>query len=200
MKRVPLVFSIIIILSFCLTACIPVNPSTANQQVSEAYIKTSVAGTLVAERAKEAGASLSYTTTPDGTPASEETQETQETEDTGDNGEGEEVQDPEPTPGNPWMLQNWCLDHFGCVKYEVRNRTDSWLQVELKESDTGVTGFFSVRSKTISQITLIPGQYNVRYTWWCDGEASSFSVVKSLGSWIDVFKCPQGFYQQVQKK
>jgi hypothetical protein len=202
MKRVLFVFSIIFILSLCITACIPINPNTTNQQVSEAYIKTSVAGTLIAERAKEAGASLSYTATPDGTPVSEETQGTQESDgsdDNGDNGEGEEVEDPQPIPENPWMLQNWCSDHTGCVKYDVLNRTDSWLQVELKESDTGVTGFFSIRSKSTGQITLIPGQYSVKYTWWCDGEAASFSVVKSLGSWIDEFKCPQGFYQQQQK-
>jgi hypothetical protein len=193
MKRVLFVFSIIFILSLCITACIPINPNTTNQQVSEAYIKTSVAGTLVAERAKQAGASLSFTATPEGTPASEESQEAQEIMDTGTNGEGDEVQDPQPTLENPWMLQSWCVDHVGCVKYDLLNRTDSWLQVELKESDTGVTGFFSVRSKTTGQITLIPGQYSVKYTWWCEEEASSFSVVKSLGSWTDEFKCPQGF-------
>lgn len=197
MTKGPLVFSIIIILSLCLTACIPIGQPPLSQQVSDAYIKTAVASTLAAERAKEAGASLSFTATPDGTPAPEETQETEDVE-----GEGEdsEVQDSQPTPDNPWMLQSWCLDHMdGCVKYDVHNRTDSWLQIELKESDTGVTGFFSIRSKTISQITLIKGQYTVKYTWWCDGKASSFTEVKALGSWIDVFKCPQGFYQKLNK-
>ena len=195
MNRVPLVFSIIIIFTLFLSACIPLTPVPANQQVSEAYIKTAVSGTLAAERAREAGASLSYTATPDGTPSAEETQETEASEEN-----GEEVQGPQPTPENPWMLQTWCVEHMdGCVKYDVQNRTDSWLQVELKETDTGVTGFFSIRSKTTSQITLIPGQYNVKYTWWCEGDAKSFSIVKPLGSWIDVFKCPQGFYQRVNK-
>jgi len=84
------------------------------------------------------------------------------------------------------------LDHpTDCQKYNVQNKTDSWLQIELKESDTGVTGFFSVRRETISKITLIPGQYNVRYTWWCDGEVYSSSVVKSLGSMMDIFTCSQ---------
>ncbi|HDD60971.1 MAG TPA: hypothetical protein ENF22_00395 [Chloroflexi bacterium] len=197
MKRVPLAFSIIIVLSLCLTACIPLNPVPANQQVSEAYIKTAVAGTLVAERAREAGASLSFTATPEGTLDAEETPETEGSED----GAGDEIQDPQPTPENPWMLQSWCAEHEDdCVKYDVHNRTDSWLQVELKESDTGVTGFFSIRKRSISQITLIPGKYTVKYTWWCDGEASSFSVLKSLGSWRDVFKCPEGFYQKVNKQ
>jgi len=157
---------------------------------------TAVASTLVAERAKEAGASLSYTATPDGTPAAEETQETEDGEEVGE----EETQDPQPTPENPWMLQSWCVEHEDdCVKYDVQNRTDSWLQIELKESDTGVTGFFSIRSKTFAQLTLIPGRYTVKYTWWCDGEASSFSVSKSLGSWRDVFRCPEGFYQKINK-
>jgi hypothetical protein len=196
MKRESLIFSIIITLSLCLSACIPINPAPVNQQVSDAYIKTAVASTLVAERAKEAGASLSFTATPDSTLEAEGTQET-------DDGDGEEngTVDPQPTPENPWMLQNWCLDFPNrCVKYDVQNKTDSWLQIELKESDTGVTGFFTVRSKTVSKITLIPGQYSVRYTWWCDGEVNSSSVVKSLGSWMDIFTCPQGFYQRVEKK
>ncbi len=195
MKRESLIISIIITLSLCLSACVPINPAPVNQQVSDAYIKTAVASTLVVERAKEAGANLSFTAAPEGTMEAEGTQET-------DDGDGDnDTEDPQPTPANPWMLQSWCLDFPSrCVKYDVQNRTDSWLQIELKESATGVTGFFSVRSKSISKITLIPGQYNLRYTWWCDGEVNSSSVVKSLGSWMDVFTCPQGFYQKIEKK
>jgi len=204
MKRFLFIFTIIITLSLILSACIPLNPAPANQQVSEAYIKTAVASTLVAERAKEAGASLSFTATPDdGTPAADETEETEVVESEVEESESEESEseEPQPTLENPWMLQSWCVDHDkDCVKYALRNRTDSWLQIELKETDTGVTGFFSVRKKTINQITLIPGQYTVKYTWWCDGKASSLTVVKSLGSWIDVFKCPQGFYEKQIKQ
>jgi len=197
MKRVSIIFSIIIALSLCLSACDQLNPAPANQQVSDAYIKTAVASTLVAERAKEAGASLSYTATPEGTLTAEGTQETDVDGDTEDNG----TDDPQPTPANPWMLQSWCLDHpTHCVKYDVQNKTDSWLQIELKESATGVTGFFTVRTKTIGKITLIPGQYSVKFTWWCNEEVYSSSVVKSLGSWMDVFTCPEGFYQKVNKK
>jgi len=188
MKRESLIFSIIITLSLCLSACVPINSAPVNQQVSDAYIKTAVASTLVAERAKEAGASLSFTATPDSTLTAEGTQETKDAE---GNGENNETEDPQPTSANPWMLQSWCLDHpTQCVKYAVHNKTDSWFQIELKESDTGVTGFFSVRSKMVSKITLIPGQYSVRYTWWCDGEVNSSSTVKSLGSWMDIFTCP----------
>jgi len=197
MKRVSLIFSIIITLTLFLSACVPINPSQANQQVSEAYIQTAVASTLVAERAKLAGASLSFTSTPDGTLAPEETPETGDVE---AETEDDEIDDPEPTLEYPWMLQNWCLEHMsGCVEYNLQNRTDSWLQVEIKELETGVTRFFTIRSQTTGEITLIPRQYSVRYTWWCSGNAKSLSIVKSLGSWIDVFKCPQGFHQKISK-
>jgi len=202
MKRVPLAFSIIIVLSICFSACIPLTQTPANQQVSEAYIKTAVASTLAAERAKEAGASLSFTATPEGTPGPDETEVIGEDEGTQEGEiEEESADDAQPTPENPWMLQTWCAENEqDCVKYDLQNRTDDWLQIELKESETGVTGFFSVRKRSIRQITLIPGKYNVKYTWWCDGEPSSLSLVKSLGSWIDVFKCPQGFYQKLNKQ
>jgi len=188
MKRESLIFSIIISLSLCLSACVPINTAPGNQQVSDAYIKTAVASTLVAERAKEAGASLSFTATLDSTLAAEGKQETEDAE---GNGEDNDMEDPQPTPENPWMLQSWCLDYpTQCVKYGVHNKTDSWFQIELKESATGVTGFFTVRSKSISKITLIPGQYSVKYTWWCNGKVKSSSEVKSLGSRMDIFTCP----------
>ncbi len=182
MKKVLLCLIVFISLTISQSACVPV-ASSAQDQVSEAYIQTAVAKTLSAERALAAGAALSSTETPsDGTPSTPSTEEPVVPEVT---------QEPQPTLEHPWMLQSWCVDHpIGCVKYNLNNRTDSWLQIELKKSDTGVTGFFTVKSKTIGQITLIPGQYSVKYTWWCKGEASSSTEVKSIGSQVDVFKCP----------
>lgn len=183
--------------SIALAGCLILTPSQSNQ-VSEAYIQTAVASTLAAERAKAAGEALSFTSTPEGTPAAESTMDPETTVE-----EEEDLQtseDQEPSPENPWMLQSYCVDHSDkCVYYGLNNRTDSWLQIELKESDTGVTGFFSVRSKTYAQIQLIPGQYRVKYTWWCEGNPSSFSEVKGINSYIDAFKCPQGWYQRQSK-
>jgi hypothetical protein len=189
-KKISLIV-LVAILSFGLSSCVPLTPPAQNQ-VSEAYIQTAVASTMVAERAKEAGAALSLSETQE-----DDLTETPEGEMTE---VPEETQEPQPTVENPWLLQSWCLEHIvDCEKYGVHNTTDSWLQIELKKSDTGVTGFFSVQKKTMSQITLIPGQYSVKYTWWCDGEAASLSVVKSLGSWIDVFDCPKGFIKRMNK-
>jgi len=180
MKRVLVSQIISVFFLIFLSACVPVN-SSAQNQVSEAYIQTAVASTLAAERALAAGAALSFTGTPgEGTPTTPSLEDAQSPDVT---------QEPAPTLENPWMLQSWCMDHVGCHIYDVQNKTDSWLQIELKETDTGVTGFFTVQSKTTGSITLIPGQYRVKYTWWCDGEVSSLTEVKSLGSWIDVFKC-----------
>jgi hypothetical protein len=191
MKKKTPYMNLVFLLTLCLSACIPVAPPVQNQ-VSEAYIKTAVASTLVAERAKEAGAALSISETPEG--GATVTPEVEATE------EGEASTEPEPTVENPWMLQVWCVDHPDkCHKYAVRNTTDSWLQIELKKSDTGVTGFFTVQKKTTAEITLIPGQYDVKYTWWCEDEAASLSLVKSLGSWIDVFSCPKGFVTRENK-
>ncbi len=185
-----------ILVSSLLAGCLPLTPVPSNQ-VSEAYIQTAVASTLAVERARAAGAELSVSSTPDGTPAEEGTPEAE-----GEAGDGQEEDagDPEPTLENPWMLQSYCVDFPDkCVFYGINNRTDSWLQIELKETDTGVTGFFSVRSKAYREITLIPGQYQVKYTWWCEGNASSSSEVKGIGSYIDAFKCPQGWYARQSK-
>jgi hypothetical protein len=201
MKKTSFLIIVLVVVSLCLSACVPLNPTPMSQAVSEAMIQTAVASTLAAERALAAGAELSYTATPDsGTPQPEETGESEEGEETS-GGEGDEEDgNPVPTPENPWMLQSWCADHVGCVKFDINNRTDSWLQAEFKESDTGVTGFFSIRSKTTSGITLIPGQYQVKYTYWCDGEAYSETRIEALGAEIAYFKCPQGYYQTVDKQ
>jgi hypothetical protein len=201
MRRKSIVVLFLILVSGFLTACLPLTPVAGNQQVSEAYIQTAVASTLAAERALAAGAELSVDLTQSGTPSKDETPGTPGADTTPDMEEdGQETQDPEPTPEYPWMLQSYCVDFPDkCVYYGLNNRTDSWLQVELKETDTGVTGFFSIRSKTYAQIQLIPGQYQVKYTWWCDGDASSFSEVKGIGSYIDDFKCPGGWYQKRSK-
>ncbi|MCK4801042.1 MAG: hypothetical protein KAS84_03560 [Anaerolineales bacterium] len=185
MKRLSLVLPITLLLSICLSSCGPINPVPGSW--ADAFIQTAVAGTLAVERGLTPVESLSVTETPDltTTPSTTETTETLE---------------PQPTSENPWMLQNWCDTHAGgCVIYELQNRTDSWLQVELKKTDTGVTGFFTVRTKTVGFITLIPGQYTVKYTWWCEGKGKSLTEIKAIGSWRDVFKCPQGFYKRVNK-
>ena len=181
MKRISLVLPTTLLLFIGLSACVP---TTTAPCYSAADIQTAVAKTLTAEKGLAAGASFSLTETPEITISPSVT----------------ETLEPQVTSENPWMLQNWCEDHpDGCVIYDLQNRTKSWLQVELKKADTGVTGFFTVQSKTIGQITLIPGQYNVKYTWWCEGQTRSMTEIKAIGSWRDVFKCPQGFYQRVNK-
>jgi hypothetical protein len=196
MKGLKLIPVYIFVLAILLSACVPYNQPVQNQ-VSEAYIQTAVASTLMAERGLAAGAALSVdATTEDGTPTTG-TPGTPQAEETPD---PTEETDPEPTLEDPWMLQSWCKDHMdGCVFYDLNNRTDSWLQVELRESETGVTGFFSIKSKTMGRITMIPGYYQVKYTWWCSGESKSLIENKGIGSWIDEFKCPQGFYRRINK-
>jgi len=200
MKRLSRSLILIISSLMVLSACLPITPGSSGLS-NEAMIQTAIAQTQAADDARTAAESLYNTGTPDGTPNG--------TPDGTPDGTLEGSLTPEqagtpdlvPTLENPWMLQSWCEDHMeGCVIYEVQNRTDSWLQVELKKSDTGVTRFFTIMTKTIGNITLIPGQYSVKYTWWCKGQAGTLSTIKAIGSWRDVFKCPGGFSGRVNKK
>jgi hypothetical protein len=177
-------------LAILLSACIPITPIPGSS--SEAMIQTAIAKTQKAEAGRAAAASLYGTVTPDGT----------------QDGTGDGTLDPEtestpelqPTSANPWMLQSWCEDHATkCAKYEVRNNTDSWLQITLRNTETGATGFFTIRSKTLGQITLIPGQYQATFTWWCKGDIRSMTEVMPIGYWKDYFKCPSGHYKRIKK-
>jgi uncharacterized repeat protein (TIGR02543 family) len=105
----------------------------------------------------------------------------------------------EPTSENPWILQKSCETQTGCVVYEVRNKTDDWLQVSLTNTATGDSGFFSVAKRTTGYITLKPGQYQAQYTWWCKGKAGGMTVTWAAGLWIDIFECPEGYKGSIKK-
>ena len=177
-------------LSILLSACLPITPIPGSS--SEAMIQTAIAQTQMAEKGREAAASLYGTSTTDGTVESTDGETPEPNE-----GEAPEIQ---PTSPNPWMLQEWCEDHMtGCAKYDVYNKTDSWLQITLRNTETGATGFFTIQSKTMGQITLIPGQYQATFTWWCKGDIRSMTETMPIGLWKDYFKCPQGHYQRQKK-
>jgi hypothetical protein len=176
-------------LAILLSACLPITPIPGSS--SEAMIQTAIARTQLAEEGRAAAASLYGTGTPEASTA-DSGETTPEPED----GEEPEIQ---PTSSNPWMLQAWCEDHNGCAKYEVFNKTDSWLQITLRNTETGDTGFFTIQSKTMGQITLIPGQYQATFTWWCKGDIRSMTEIMPIGLWKDYFKCPQGHYQRIKK-
>lgn len=105
----------------------------------------------------------------------------------------------EPTSENPWVLQAWCLEHEGCAVYEVRNKTDDWMQVTLTKTDTGEIGFFSIRRRSTGYITLRSGQYDALYTWWCNGDMGSMKRTWPAGLWIDIFECPNGYKYSIKK-
>ncbi|OQY29026.1 MAG: hypothetical protein B6I38_08635 [Anaerolineaceae bacterium 4572_5.1] len=108
------------------------------------------------------------------------------------------VAESEDPPVDPWVLQPWCLEHAGCGKYGLRNRTDYWLQVYLTKTDSGETGFFTVRPNDNAYITLIPGQYESTYVWWCSGEMETWTTVWPANQyWTDVFRCPGGYSNSI---
>ena len=104
---------LVVLTTFWLSACIPLTPPAQNQ-VSEAYIQTAVASTLVAERAKEAGAALSISATGE--------EDTTTTPEEGETTDPEVTLEPQPTVENPWMLQSWCEDHPNIGLESLQNR------------------------------------------------------------------------------
>ena len=187
MKRLSQSLILLFGLSLILSACIPITPVPSGLS-NEAMIQTAIAQTKVAEEDRAAAASLYGTGTPDGTLETTLAPELTSTP---------EIQ---ATSENPWMLQAWCEQHKdGCAIYEVHNRTDSWLQVTLRNTETGETGFFTIQSKNIGKITLISGQYQANFTWWCKGDIRSMTEIMPIGLWKDYFKCPQGHYQRSKK-
>jgi hypothetical protein len=106
----------------------------------------------------------------------------------------------ESTKKDPWILQDRCLEHpDDCTKYDVYNQTKSWLQVNLENTETGESGFFTIRKKTTAQITLVPGQYQTTFTWWCDSKEKTTTEIMAVGRWKDFVRCPQGYYKRVKK-
>ena len=161
-------------------------PETDEGQIQTAIVKTMAAETALAPPPSR---TPTFTPSPTYTPAFTPTPTMTSTPAPTDT---PQVQ---PTAKDPWMLQAWCEDHpTGCVAYEVLNQTDSWLQVSLRKTDTGESGFFSIRAKSTRKITLIPGQYNVKFTWWCKGKAYEMNQTWPIGLWRDKFKCPAGYY------
>lgn len=188
MKRLSQSLILLFGLSIILSACIPITPVPSGLS-NEAMIQTAIAQTKVAEAGRAAAASLYGTGTPDGTLETTITPEVDSTPDV------------QPTSENPWTLQAYCEQEHtgGCAKYDVYNKTDSWLQVTLRNTETGETGFFTIRSKDIGRITLMPGQYQATFTWWCKGDIRSMTETMPIGMWKDYFKCPQGHYQRTKK-
>lgn len=94
----------------------------------------------------------------------------------------------EPTPENPWVMQSWCLEHIGCGKVKLINKTDYWAQVTLTYIETGQTKFFSGRPNATDFITLKNGMYKYVFNF-CGGE-QYFEGYHSLNrNWSIVAKC-----------
>lgn len=97
---------------------------------------------------------------------------------------------------DPWVFQDWCLNHVGCGKWGLRNKTDGWLQVMITDDETGETGFFSVPPKGRNFITLRPGKYHGVFYFWCGGKQHSFDYwgwrFPANQFWEQMFKCTGG--------
>ena len=97
------------------------------------------------------------------------------------------------TDENPWVFQNWCLNHLGCGDFGIRNKTDGWLQITMTYGPTGESEFFSFAPKSRHFVTMRPGSYYHNITAWRNGKMNNWDLymVSLPGNqfWEYEFKC-----------
>ncbi|MGB2956797.1 MAG: hypothetical protein WBB64_12625 [Anaerolineales bacterium] len=191
MKRLTGFVSVIIFLSLILSACgtglLPTEKAddasieeTVQAKLAEAVAKTAVLETAVAKELTEQA--------PPPTEADTSTPEFTETPLPSDTPSITDTPTLEPTSDNPWMMQTWCEDHSGCVKVEVKNKTDYWAQVTLTFNETGQVKFFTVSPRRNAFITLLPGNYKYVFNF-CDGKETSSGWHNLNATWYILAKC-----------
>jgi len=82
---------------------------------------------------------------------------------------------PSPTADNPWVFQDWCLDHQGCIKLVVHNYTKFWVQVVLTDPETNQSESFSVPRGKTRRITLQQKKYSIQVIHFCKSKSEWMS-------------------------
>ena len=87
------------------------------------------------------------------------------------------------------------VDHEGCHRFGVRNKTDGWLQIHTTNLRTEEKAFFTVRSGDTVFLKGQPGPYMWDFVWWCGGEMETWHVPQAplTSFWLIMFKCPAGY-------
>ncbi len=88
----------------------------------------------------------------------------------------------EPTSANPFLLTDWCLEHVGCEKFEVKNQSTFAIGIYLRHEDSKAAKDFYVPPKGNIQITLPPGRYFYIFTT-CGGASVYDGYHHLSGKW-----------------
>lgn len=91
------------------------------------------------------------------------------------------------TDPNPWVMQDWCLDHKGCVPFRVYNRQSDWVKVQLTYLETGFIQFWSIRPNGQATITLRPGEYSYEFKS-CGGDKINSGIHVLNENWYLTFR------------
>jgi hypothetical protein len=171
---------LVLLLCGCSSSSPPAQESiSSDDQVIDTAQETSVFETAVSQAMTEAAPppTATFTQPP---PASDTPEPTY----TPDSSPTPEIQ---PTSENPWLLTDWCLDHVGCEKFEVKNQSNFWIAMFLEYTDTGVSKLFSIPPKGHAWITLRPGQYYYQATT-CGGTVVNQGNHFLSGKWYWITK------------
>jgi hypothetical protein len=185
----------LLLIALSLTACefIPASDDSGDDELQKqleaaltgtAAVEQAVAEALTSEAEKQAAAITDTPVPPTATLSPTETPTLPPTETPADT----PTETIPPTPENPWIMQAWCLDHVGCVKTNVENKTNDWAQITLTYIETDETKFFTVRPNGRAQITLRPGMYKYVFNF-CGGEKYFEGTHTLNNNWKIVAKC-----------
>ena len=95
---------------------------------------------------------------------------------------------PQPTYDNVWGVEDWCEQHVGCARMEVKNQSDHWVNIVLKSREFwGATKMFSIPPRGHDWITLKPGHYDYVFTS-CGGAKVNTGDHALSGRWYLRFK------------
>ncbi len=199
MKPKALFFVFILVLLFSASACDSILPTedegaletqqeaTLQKKLEEAKTSTAAFETSVAkaltEEAPPPTATFTSTPVPTDTPSATDTPMPTDT--------------PEPTETplytatattdpHPWVMQEWCLDHDGCERLEVKNKQPNWINITLTYLETGEVKFFAIQPKGHAWITLRPGRYRYKFKH-CGGTEVDEGIHPLTSNWYIQF-------------
>jgi hypothetical protein len=95
---------------------------------------------------------------------------------------------PWATYDNVWKVDDWCENHVGCERLEVKNQSDYWINIVLGARDFwGATKVFSIPPRGHDWIILKPGRYDYTITT-CGGKVVYEGDHALSGRWYLRFK------------
>mgnify|MGYP006291269957 CR=1 FL=1 len=97
-------------------------------------------------------------------------------------------------PNDPYAFP-WCVEHDGCHRFGIANRTDYWMQIYATNLWTGDKGFFSIAPRSKAFLKVQPALYNWTAVYWCDDgrmRQNHWDSAPMNSNYVLGFRCKHG--------